>query len=193
MQFHLGVESNALEPKNVTQLREAKYRSSYWPQWSCGQGNVFTGVCDSVHRGRGDVCLSACWDTTPPGNRHPPGADTPQSRHPQEQTTPPGVDTPQELTPPWGHPLIYAAEFGGHLFYDLFVQGWGGHGSLGNPPGSATDQITEHVKPDELGSLARDLDIDEAVYSHITVPKDRVYKVCNFVSFSECKFSKKTI
>ena len=55
------------------------------------------------------------------------------------------------------------------------------------------NQITKHVKPDEFGSLARDLDIDEAVYSNITVPKDRVYKVCNFVSFSECKFSKKTI
>ena len=40
-----------------------------------GQGNVFTGICDSVHRG--GVCLSACWDATPPG------ADTPaQSRHP---------------------------------------------------------------------------------------------------------------
>ena len=34
----------------------------YRPQRSCGQGYVFTRVCDSVHRG---VCLSACWDTTP--------------------------------------------------------------------------------------------------------------------------------
>ena len=34
---------------------------------------------------------------------------------------------------------IYVATFGGHLFYDLFVQGWGeGHGPLGTPPGSAT-------------------------------------------------------
>ena len=32
---------------------------------------------------------------------------------------------------------IYAAAFGGHLFYDLFLQGQGGHGPLG-PPGSAT-------------------------------------------------------
>ena len=46
-----------------------------------GQGNVFTGGCDSVHRG---VCLSACWDTSPqeqtsqeqtPWNRHPLRAD----------------------------------------------------------------------------------------------------------------------
>ena len=37
------------------------------------------------------------------------------------------------------------------------------------------NQITKYVKPDELGSLARDLDIDEAVYSNITVAKDRIY------------------
>ena len=28
---------------------------------------------------------------------------------------------------------IYAAAFGGHLFYDLFSQGWGGYGPLGPP------------------------------------------------------------
>ena len=44
------------------------------------------------------------------------------------------------------------------------------------------NQITKHVKPDELGSLARDLDIDEAVYGNITVPKDRIYKV-GFITF----------
>ena len=41
------------------------------------------------------------------------------------------------------------------------------------------NQVTKHVNPYELGSLARDLDIDEAVYSHITVAKDRIYKVHN--------------
>ena len=69
----------------------------YRPQRSCGQGNVFTGVCDSVDRW--GVCLSACWDTKhPPGadtppEQTPPGADTlpPQSRH---QQTPPGADSP---------------------------------------------------------------------------------------------------
>ena len=67
----------------------------YRPQRSCGQGNIFTPVCHSVHRGEG-VCLSACWDTppgadTPPGteNRHPPGADTPQSRHTPRTKPPP--------------------------------------------------------------------------------------------------------
>ena len=30
---------------------------------------------------------------------------------------------------------IYVAAFSGHLFYNLFVQGWGGgHGPLGTPP-----------------------------------------------------------
>ena len=28
---------------------------------------------------------------------------------------------------------IYVATFGSHLFYDLFVQGLGGHGPLGTP------------------------------------------------------------
>ena len=36
---------------------------------------------------------------------------------------------------------IYVATFGGHLFYDLFLQGGGGHGPLGTPPGSATEGI----------------------------------------------------
>ena len=66
----------------------------------------------SVHRGGGGVCLSACWDTLPPGADIPP-----QSRHPREQThtpppleqtpppgadTPPGAEThPPEQTLPW--------------------------------------------------------------------------------------------
>ena len=51
----------------------------YRPQRSCGQGNIFTPVCHSFcSQGGGGVCLSACWDTTPPpGSRaagtHPTG------------------------------------------------------------------------------------------------------------------------
>ena len=53
------------------------------PATKLGQGYVFTGVCHSVNRG--DVCLSACWDTTPPEQTpRPPGADTLL----QEQTPP---------------------------------------------------------------------------------------------------------
>ena len=40
---------------------------------------------------------------------------------------------------------IYVASFGGHLFYDLFVQGWGGHGPLGTPPGSTTGMVVGGV------------------------------------------------
>ena len=41
----------------------------------------------------GGVCLSACWDTTPP-----PGADTPWEQTLQQQT-PPWEQIPQEQTP----------------------------------------------------------------------------------------------
>ena len=34
---------------------------------------------------------------------------------------------------------IYGAAFGGHLFYDLFLQGWGGAWPRRHPPGSATE------------------------------------------------------
>ena len=76
---------------------------------------MFLQACVCAHGG--GVCLSACWDTTPPGSRHPPGGDTPlgadtplkqtppeqtlpQSRHPPPEQTwppksrPPGADTP---------------------------------------------------------------------------------------------------
>ena len=73
------------------------------PATKLGQGYVFTGVCDSVRRG--GVCLSACWDTHPPGadillEQTPPGAYTPLGADPPEQTPPPEVDTPWEQTPP---------------------------------------------------------------------------------------------
>ena len=68
-----------------------------------GQGNVFTGVCDSVHGGGG---LPQCML----GYHLPPGPDPPGSRHPTppgtrpswEQTHPPGADTPH--TPRSRHP-----------------------------------------------------------------------------------------
>ena len=80
--------------------------TDYRPQRSCGQGNVFTRVCHSVHRGWG--CLPQCMlgyhtplQQTPPGSSHPPlGAETPQSRQP-----PPGADTlPRAGTPKSRHP-----------------------------------------------------------------------------------------
>ena len=91
---------------------------------------LHVSVIHSVHRGGGGVCLSACWDTTPlppradthPWSRHPhppeqtppradthptplgadpPGADTPQTRHPMGADTPlPRADTPPDQTHP---------------------------------------------------------------------------------------------
>ena len=58
----------------------------------------------------GGVCLSAYWDATPAGSRHPPEQTPPwEQTPPQEQTPPgsrhsprsrhpPGADTPQEQT-----------------------------------------------------------------------------------------------
>ena len=74
--------------------------TSYWnailyyyrPQRSCGQGNVFTRVCHSVHRGVG--CLPQCMLGYHPQSRHPPGADTPLSRHPSSWSRPPWEQTP---------------------------------------------------------------------------------------------------
>ena len=75
----------------------------YRPQRSCGQGNIFTPVCHSVHR-EGSASVHAGIPTPPrtrspqsrhpsPGNRHPPGTTPLQT--PQDHThTPPGADTP---------------------------------------------------------------------------------------------------
>ena len=80
----------------------------FLPVTTCGQGNIFTSVCHSFCS-QGDVCLSACWDSTPPPEQKPPlGADTsPGSRPPQSRPllppgadTPPGSRSPREQTPP---------------------------------------------------------------------------------------------
>ena len=75
------------------------------------EGYVFTPVCHSVHRG--GVCLSACWDTPPRADT--PQEQTPQSRHPWEQTspqeqTPPGRRHPGANTPP-SH-VVHAGRYG---------------------------------------------------------------------------------
>ena len=69
-----------------------------------GQGNVFTGVCDSVHReGRVSASVHAGMpDPPPPGTgtspwsrHHPPDQAPFRTRHP-----PPGADTPPDQAPP---------------------------------------------------------------------------------------------
>ena len=57
-----------------------------------GQGNVFTGVCDSAHGG-GSASVHA-------GIPHPTRADTPREQTSPWEQTPPGADTHQEQTPP---------------------------------------------------------------------------------------------
>ena len=89
---------------NFFQLSEINI---YRPQRSMGKV-MFSQACVILFTG-GGVCLSACWDTTPPradtpsGSRHSPGADTPPGRHPPEQSphrADPPEQTPPEQTPP---------------------------------------------------------------------------------------------
>ena len=72
----------------------------YRPQRSCGQGNIFTGVCLST-RGEG-VCLSACWDAIPPDGEPPQMEENPPRwRTPRMEETPPdGGNPPGWRTPP---------------------------------------------------------------------------------------------
>ena len=106
-------------------LHPSLFRLTYLPAATkLGQGNVFTGLCDSVHRGGG--CLPQCmlgyhppWEqthtppwtrcpqeqTTPPWDQNPPGSRPPRSsppggRPPWEQTPPGSRHPPQEQTPP---------------------------------------------------------------------------------------------
>ena len=67
------------------------------PATKLGQGYIFTGVCDSVHKG-------GTWQV-PPLGRHLPLADTPPCRYPPSQTRPPGRYTPQG-TPKWNAILL---------------------------------------------------------------------------------------
>ena len=109
------------QPKNCSEILCLQLNASYyWPQRSCGQGNIFAPVCHSVHGGEGVSASVHAGipppraDTTPqeqapPGEQTPPWeqtspseADTPPgSRHPpRSRHTPLGADTPREQTPP---------------------------------------------------------------------------------------------
>ena len=88
---------------------------------SLGQGNIFRSMCQEFCPRGGGVCLSACWDTTPPPGpgrhppgpgRHPPGPGRhpprpgkhPQTRHPLgTRQAPPGLGRhPPGPAPPPG-------------------------------------------------------------------------------------------
>ena len=80
---------------------------SYRPQRSCGQGYVFTRVCDSVHRGVSasvHAGIPPLWGQTPPGSRHPPEQTPPGSRQPPGSRHPPEQTLPWEQTPPRSTP-----------------------------------------------------------------------------------------
>ena len=84
--------------------------SCYRPQRSCGQGNIFTPVCHSVHGGGGGVpglggvvSHKALRQTPPRPGTHPPGPDTPtppdQTHHPPGPGTPPPPTRTRHTTP----------------------------------------------------------------------------------------------
>ena len=63
----------------------------YRPQRSSGQGNIFTPVCHSVHRGGLPQCMLGC---------HPLGLGTPRTTYPIRTMYPPGLRTPLDYVPP---------------------------------------------------------------------------------------------
>ena len=98
--FNVSIEQQSprrpCDSKRTCKLTDWYFWHCNQPQQSCDQGNIFTPVCHSVHRG---VCLSACWDTTPPGAHpleqtpHPPRPDPPGA-------DPPGANPPGTRPPP---------------------------------------------------------------------------------------------
>ena len=67
------------------------------PQRSWGRV-MFSQAC--VIPFTGEVCLSACWDTTPPRSRNPPKQAPPDSRHPPRAETSSEQAPLLEQTPP---------------------------------------------------------------------------------------------
>ena len=78
--------------------------SNYRPQRSCGQGNIFTGVC--LFTGGEGVCLSAWWDAIPPQMENPPNGEPPRMENPPRWRTPPlDGEPPRWRTLPLGSRL----------------------------------------------------------------------------------------
>ena len=67
----------------------------YRPQQSCGQINIFTPVCHSVHGG--GVLPQSMLGYQPPRTRHPP-----RSRYPPPRANPPGPGAPSRTRHPPG-------------------------------------------------------------------------------------------
>ena len=91
-------------------LSTGRHSYFYRPQRSCGQGNIFIGVCQEFCQ-RGGVCLTWRGQTppgsaTPPGqtppSQTPPGSDPPGPDIPGTRYTPLGLSTPPGLSTPLG-------------------------------------------------------------------------------------------
>ena len=67
----------------------------YRPQRSCGQGNIFTPVCHSVHRGG-----VSSRENPPPPRRTPQQGEPPARETPPGKENPPGRETPNPLPTP---------------------------------------------------------------------------------------------
>ena len=89
-----------------------------------GQGYVFTGICDSVHRGGSPAGRTPPWQGDPPGKEvdreNTPGKETPLGR-----TPPPSRETPQGRPPPAIRSGRYASYWNAFLFGTIV---WCGRG-----------------------------------------------------------------
>ena len=98
----LGSNLWCLVDENTSCVSVPNY--SYRPQRSCGQGYVFTRVCDSVHRGvsRQGEPPPPPTRQTPPRTRQTPNPQDQADPHPPDQADPPpGRETPPDRqTPP---------------------------------------------------------------------------------------------
>ena len=90
----IGLVPSALHPK----------LHFYRPQ-SLRKGNIFTGVCHSVHRGV--VCIPSCTppdyvppDYIPPRTMYPPDYVPPQNSTPHTTYHTPRLHTPPDYVPP---------------------------------------------------------------------------------------------
>ena len=99
----------------------------YWPQRSCGQGNIFTPVCHSVHRGGMSEADPLGADTDPPLEQTPPWEQTPHL----------GADTPQEQTPLQKFFFLdfFFGFFGGDLPPPKLTQAYGQRAAGTHPTG----------------------------------------------------------
>ena len=108
----------------AAKLYQKKHFRYYRPQRSCGQGNIFTPVCHSVHRG-------GLPGRTPPAreNLPLPGRTHPRTRPPRKQTA--AYDQQAASTHPTGMHSCCHHCVGNN---SLSVHGWAGGGKVHTPP-----------------------------------------------------------